>query len=92
MFVPFPLPVRRELRSMTAAGGWVDRNQERKNNRNRRKELTNTMPIPTAMGVDVILCLYSVLFPNCVNFDCVRAVSLIIKPADHSVGDWCRRR
>ena len=71
MFVPFPLQVRRELRSMT--GGWVGRNQERKKNRNRRKELTGTayrqshydvsMPIPSAMGVDIILRPYSVLLP-----------------------------
>jgi len=83
-------------------GGWVGRNQERKKNRNRRKELTGTayqqshydvpMLIPPPMGFDVILCLYSVLLPSCVDLDCARAVGLIIKPADHSVGDWCRRR
>ena len=39
------------------------------------------------MGVDVILCVYSVLLPSCVELDCARAVSPVIKPADLSVGN-----
>ena len=90
MFVPFPREGKCELRNKERKKTGMER-------RNQRKELTSSntdnlimmhrCQYHPAMGVHVILCIYALTLPSCVDLDFAPEVNLIINAADHSVRD-----